>query len=270
MTKLFLTISASALMAAGASAGTLVVAGDSTIAFRFNSGVTSGAPALAGNVTFAQTLMAAGGGNVVRIFGGPGSPDYTGQLVAGFTGIGASVSAFTGTIDSAALSGANLFVAFFPGRSFTAPEAGALRDFLSAGGTVFLAGEATTNPFGNPLGAAQNARLNGLLELMGSSLRLDVGSFDIGDQFATLGADRIVGDPLTDGIRSFGYGLTTTVSGGRALFLTNDFRPFVAAESHAAAIPEPATWAMMILGFGLVGRSLRRQRRQRQQGAATA
>jgi hypothetical protein len=30
--------------------------------------------------------------------------------------------------------------------------------------------------------------------------------------------------------------------------------------SFAPAVPEPATWAMMILGFGLVGTTLRRQR----------
>lgn len=30
-----------------------------------------------------------------------------------------------------------------------------------------------------------------------------------------------------------------------------------------AAVPEPATWAMMILGFGFVGAALRRQRRNR-------
>ncbi|RIK47675.1 MAG: hypothetical protein DCC57_14050, partial [Chloroflexi bacterium] len=27
-------------------------------------------------------------------------------------------------------------------------------------------------------------------------------------------------------------------------------------------VPEPATWAMMILGFGVIGAAIRRQRRQ--------
>lgn len=244
-------------VATTASAGTLVVAGDSTIAFRQNSGVTTGAPALAGNVTFAQRLL--GGGTEVRIFGGPNLPDYTGQLSAGFSGIGANVTTFNGTIDSTALSGADLFVAFFPSRAFTASEAGVLLSFLTSGGTVFLAGEATTNTFGNPLGAAQNGRINDLLAMMGSGMRLDVGSFDPSDQFATLAAGEIVADPLTAGISSFGYGLTTTVSGGQALFLTNDLKPFVAVERFGGVIPEPATWAMMIMGFGLVGSALRRR-----------
>eukprot|EP01041_Mallomonas_annulata_P030223 gene30223-52331_t len=30
--------------------------------------------------------------------------------------------------------------------------------------------------------------------------------------------------------------------------------------SFADAVPEPATWAMMILGFGLVGSQVRRRR----------
>jgi hypothetical protein len=29
-----------------------------------------------------------------------------------------------------------------------------------------------------------------------------------------------------------------------------------------AAVPEPATWAMMLIGFGLVDSSIRRRRRQ--------
>ena len=38
------------------------------------------------------------------------------------------------------------------------------------------------------------------------------------------------------------------------------------ASTQSAAVPEPATWSMMILGFGAVGGLVRRQRRQ---GAAS-
>ncbi len=38
----------------------------------------------------------------------------------------------------------------------------------------------------------------------------------------------------------------------------------------AAAVPEPATWAMMIIGFGAVGAAARSSRRQRKSNTATA
>ncbi|MBY9061427.1 PEPxxWA-CTERM sorting domain-containing protein [Sphingomonas yunnanensis] len=36
--------------------------------------------------------------------------------------------------------------------------------------------------------------------------------------------------------------------------LTYDYTPF------GAAVPEPSTWAMMVLGFGLAGAAIRRRR----------
>ncbi len=52
-------------------------------------------------------------------------------------------------------------------------------------------------------------------------------------------------------------------SGGR--YRVNTTGPFTssfvnATSSAAAAVPEPATWGLMILGFGVVGASLRRRR----------
>lgn len=35
---------------------------------------------------------------------------------------------------------------------------------------------------------------------------------------------------------------------------------FTLTEATAAAVPEPATWAMMLLGFGVVGAAMRRKR----------
>jgi hypothetical protein len=49
-------------------------------------------------------------------------------------------------------------------------------------------------------------------------------------------------------------------TGGTELFLSTDFvassQPFKLGTSY---VPEPATWAMMIMGFGLVGGALRRR-----------
>lgn len=247
---------AAALTTGTAQAGILVVTGDSTIAFRQNTGVITGNAALAGNVQFARNLLTGGRTNV-RIFGGPNLPDYTGQLVAGFNGLGGGVTAtaFNSAITAGSLAGADLLIAFYPTRAFTLAEADVIGDFLRAGGNVFLGGEASTNTFGQPLGAANNARINDLLELLGASQRLEVGSFDPSDQFATVGNGEVVSSPLTAGVSSFGYGLTTTVAGGNALFLTNGLRAFTSFE----VVPEPASWALMIAGFGLAGAAIRRR-----------
>lgn len=43
--------------------------------------------------------------------------------------------------------------------------------------------------------------------------------------------------------------------------------PTIRASINFAAVPEPATWASLLLGFGIVGGALRRARRKRQGGA---
>lgn len=48
--------------------------------------------------------------------------------------------------------------------------------------------------------------------------------------------------------------LTFTQNGG------DDFRGSIIDNVSIAAVPEPATWGMMILGFGLVGAAVRRRR----------
>ena len=137
------------------------------------------------------------------------------------------------------------------GRSnaFTTAEIGLVRNFLVGGGRVLLAGESSN------IGFTANANLNGLLAGIGSSIRLNQVTEGIGDQFATDG--EILANPLTAGITSFGYGRTTTVSGGTTLFLNDSGNPFVAVD---AVVPEPGTWALMIAGFGLAGAAIRRRR----------
>ncbi|WP_246350266.1 PEPxxWA-CTERM sorting domain-containing protein [Sphingobium boeckii] len=251
---------ASLAAAVPASAGTLIVAGDATTAFRLNTGVTTGAASLAGNVTFAKNIL--GGGTKVSIMGDSENFGIAGQLTNAYNSFaGVTATGFFGTITAELLAGTDLFMAFFPSRAFTVAETGVISDFLSRGGTFFVAGESERDAFGNALGQFSNARVNTLLGNLGASISLGKESLDISDQFAT-GAE-IVANPLTAGVQSFGYGLTTTVQGGQALFLTNDLKPFVAVQT-LGAVPEPATWAMMIAGFGLTGVVMRRRRPERQ------
>ena len=58
----------------------------------------------------------------------------------------------------------------------------------------------------------------------------------------------------------------TLVGGGDWVFVDN----FTFNSAVAAAVPEPATWAMMLFGFGAVGFSMRSARRRSISGCATA
>lgn len=244
---------ASIAAAVPASAGTLIVAGDATTAFRLNTGVTTGAASLAGNVTFAKNIL--GSGTNVAIMADSENFAIGGQLANAYNSFaGVTANSFFGAITADKLATADLFLAFYPFRAFTVAETGLIRDFLNRGGTFMVAGEAQS------IGAASNARVNTLLTDLGATIRLGSASLDISDQFAV--GNEIVANPLTAGVSSFGYGLTTTVTGGQALFLTNDLQPFVSVQTLGGAVPEPATWAMMITGFGAVGVSMRRRTRR--------
>jgi hypothetical protein len=59
----------------------------------------------------------------------------------------------------------------------------------------------------------------------------------------------VTGDAMSNLYRSGGTGALTTGSNG-----------LVTRFSQVEAVPEPATWAMMLLGFGAMGFSLRRRR----------
>jgi len=81
----------------------------------------------------------------------------------------------------------------------------------------------------------------------------------------TLILDLATLDIPLDNIEGISFG-ETLPSGKRSLILVSDnnfsptqFTQFLAFE---ATVPEPATWAMLITGFGLVGTTLRRRRSQ--------
>jgi hypothetical protein len=86
-----------------------------------------------------------------------------------------------------------------------------------------------------------------------------------GDPFTGLGvsynlADMTYGNIYMGG-RSVFEGTSTTLDasafGNTVEFTTTNLRP---ATPVGGAVPEPATWAMMILGFGVVGVSMRRRK----------
>ena len=244
-----------AAFAAPASAGTLIISGDATIAARFAQGVSNGNPALQGNIAFQQNIL--GGGDTVAAYlysvvNTYPNPPLGQQVASAYTTLGYAASTFT-TLNEAAVAGADLLVVLGRSNAFTGAETEVIRDFLYGGGNVLLTGE------GTPLGTSANTHINTLAAALGSTIRLNQVAQGIGDQFAT--GSEIVADPLTAGVTSFGYGRTTTLTGGRTLFFDDFGSAFVAAEEIAlAAVPEPASWAMMIGGFAVVGGAMRRRR----------
>lgn len=83
------------------------------------------------------------------------------------------------------------------------------------------------------------------------------------DSFMTVTADEIAtrdylnytdGTILNGYAGEFGYGLTAR----RDTDTTNPF--FLRQKAAVVGVPEPATWAMLISGFGLVGFAMRRRR----------
>ena len=105
------------------------------------------------------------------------------------------------------------------------------------------------NIFGTFGGTAGNANIS-----FGTNL---VSTFQI--QSPTLGFTQLTGPALFSGLAfspTFNLG-TFNLSGG---FSSGASTLTISRASVVAAVPEPATWAMMLLGFGAIGFSVRRRR----------
>lgn len=77
--------------------------------------------------------------------------------------------------------------------------------------------------------------------------------------FTTLNATEDFSYSLTDADRAFeaSNGFLTDADGGQINF--TQYRIAQVASISASAVPEPATWAMMLAGFGLIGCAARRR-----------
>ena len=94
-----------------------------------------------------------------------------------------------------------------------------------------------------------------------SQTRIDfVSAFLNGNPFAVgnvgfpggnLGFGFLINAPVTPGLQTI---TVNGISGGAGAFAGS-------VAFTAAAVPEPGTWAMMILGFGMVGFAIRRRRK---------
>ena len=72
-------------------------------------------------------------------------------------------------------------------------------------------------------------------------------------QLSALTADNVININV-----DYANGVNTALSANPFIMTTLDY-----ASSSAGAVPEPATWAMMLLGFGFVGGAIRSSKRRR-------
>ena len=214
------------------AAGTLIVSGDVTSAFS----LTNSSPNVAqpGVGQFYTNIL--GGGTSVAILSSNqfDASDEIDEFYDSLTGV--STNLFSSEITPGLLSGVDLLLLPFLGRSLSAAEVDAIAAFQQSGGTLFVTGEgASING-----GANSNGLVNSLLSDLGSSMSIVSVTLDIGPQTAT--GTEIADHPLTSGVTTFHYGATASVAGGTPLFFANDgTSAFMAVE-----VPEPLTATLAI------------------------
>lgn len=266
MRTMFAALAFAATMLAGAAdAGTLVVGGDITPTFSLNAFNDT----VQGNRLFYDNIRA--GANRVLISQRTFNPLPNDNLASFYRQIaGVDVVQTSGDITTSILAGTGLLVLQFRDDAFAGTEMKTIERYVRGGGNVLLVGEASiiNTVFPGPVftqGSQSNAIANGLLAGIGSSIRLVDDTIGCCGTFDATGV-QIAAGPLTAGITSFRYGAATSVSGGTALFFAPGTdgveKPFFATEmlDAIAVVPEPTTWAMMIVGVGLVGGAARRRR----------
>ena len=161
----------------------------------------------------------------------------------------------SGSVLSAAnFVGRSLFIAFGPADAYSGSEVAAMNAFLGGGGSILFTGENNDPSF-----ATTNNAINAALTALGSGMQIVPDLIDPGFNTANI----ITANTYTAGTAGFQYAATSRVSGGTALYgtLTGN-QPFLSCENCRAVtptVPEPATWGMMLLGFGIVGGALRRR-----------
>jgi hypothetical protein len=191
--------------------------------------------------------------------------DYMAAALA--TG-GYTVTSTNGDLSSFALGDYDIIVYAAQGNEAPADDVAALDAHIAGGGRVIF----TTWTVGNPsLGADWNGSSNFTSLTVGPQFSAGITNpLDVVNPgWATFSIGLSVTSGTEAGSFAFGNSAIVIGNGGRTIwngFLTDT----VASErlylnqlgflSGGGAIPEPASWAMLIAGFGLTGAAMRRRR----------
>ena len=129
-----------------------------------------------------------------------------------------------------------------------------IASFVAGGGNLLVSGEHDGFP-------SWNSNVNALLAGIGSGMRIVPDQLDANALFVA--QPQTTSHYLT-GTTGFQFGATSRVSGGTGLFGTQTTNQTMLAVEGAIeptpGVPEPASWALLISGFGLTGTALRRRR----------
>jgi hypothetical protein len=163
--------------------------------------------------------------------------NFNGATPAGF-----SLSGSGYTVDSGNVSGLRATPAFSDGSRYLA---------VGAGGVATLASSLTYSTVSIFLGSIDAFNTVQILTGAGTVLASFTGA-----QF-TADANGNQSLPSTNRRITFKAGVGESISGIR--FLSS--RPALEVDNVVFAVPEPSTWMMMLIGFGLVGQAMRSRRR---------
>jgi len=207
-------------------------------------------PALLASAAFALTALVATPASAANVIGG--TTDVTLTAAPTLAGLGLS-AAPTGTATVTTTAGIPTFTFPITGGTINDSTGAALINH-DGSGILFSAGTSTLQ-IGNFLIDTAAAQVFGSAVINGSTTLTGVPLFTIG-----------TGTSLS--LTSQAAGAFTSVFG--APDLTGVNVGFARVNAVTAAVPEPATWGLMLLGFGVVGYGLRRRRSAGQLGLAFA
>lgn len=229
------------LAAAALAAGALTAAVPAAAATFAQVGITGGTPTVTLTNTGGGAATLGGSGslqlNMIDSMGVMGAPIAINFTLNGVSNGAANVS----------MSGANSFIDqnFDGGFSFTFANNGTFNGQTVNAGDLVFGGSFTEANFRGRIGSSTGSILSGAVtNFTNGAVSFDAGSIS-NFEFGLAGISPALGGSAAGGINGF-----TAVINGK---FDND------GVISGPGIPEPATWAMMMLGFGMLGGALRRR-----------